>query len=190
MKHEKTLSRAVAVALHKAESLLMRGFFGAAHELAQSIEDRNPRDIESPILLAGLVQTKGDVSETIRILERCLDLKPDDSGALVAMAQALHYAGRTRDAVACCDQGLEKHPDETAFRLWKATTLDQSNDHVPAWECLQPLIARGPVSAQIAGVATRVLWGLQRYDEAITWALQAIHDPASTDSERRTLYMH
>lgn len=176
--------------LQQAQKLLEQGLTHGARDLARKLVQLQPNQFEPQYLLAVIEQRSGNIPQAILRLEQCLKIKPNDTRAILALAHALDFVGRSDEAIALCERGLSIKPGEPAFILQKATTLDQCNRYDEAWETLQPLLDGRPISAEAAGVITRVLTGLGRHDEAIRWAETTVKDQRNTPVARRTLWLY
>lgn len=183
-------TESIDASIARIRTLIDKGFVQAAHTLALETVKRAPNLFEANLQLASAKYTIGDIAGAIELLEKCLQMRPTDLPAIMAHAQALHFSGRSADAIAACDRALMVYPNETALRLQKATVQDQSNEPEAAWRTLEPLMGSRHVSSETAGVATRVLFALDRYDDALKWGQQAAEDPRTPDKDRRTIWMH
>jgi tetratricopeptide (TPR) repeat protein len=124
------------------------------------------------------------VAPAIRRYEERLAKDPG-SLAFAPLADLYRKAGRTKDAVALCRDGLSRFPGYGTARLILAKALADGGDTPGALAELQVLLKASPADAPAHRLAAELLRRLGRVAEAVPHLRQAVAlDPA--DRESRT----
>jgi len=178
------------MSLAQARKLFSSGAAQAAKELAQQLLQRSPDDFEIHEFLGEIEERMSNYSLALEHFRRCSQKRPNHLKSLVSLARMQHRMGHSMEAIAICDRVLAVMPEHPQFLLQKATSLDVRNDYEAAWQTLQPVMAKPPVLPALAGLATRALYGLGRYAEAIEVGTAAANDRRGTPEIRRTLWLH
>lgn len=178
------------VSLAQIRSMMQRGMLQAARELCVQLVQQSPRNAEALETLGQIEEKLGEMASATRRYEASLKVRPGYTATQLLLARALHRQGQSQKALAICDDVLRTDPGQAAFIIQKASILEQRNDSQAAWETIEPLMNRPQVMPEAANVATRVLDGLGRRDEAIKWGTQAAEDLQLPAEARRTLWLH
>lgn len=173
-----------------AEQMLKLGMVQAAHEMASRLLAERGNQPSLLLVLAEAEEKLGDTDAGLRHIGKYLQLVPESLPAMLLSAGMLHRSGRSREAIAVCDRALDMRPGEPAFILLKATAQDQMNDQPAAWQALEPMLASDNAPMEAAGLATRILAGLQRHEESLDWARRATAHPQATPASQRTVLLH
>jgi tetratricopeptide (TPR) repeat protein len=81
--------------------------------------------------------------KALEIFEQFLTAQPDHVEALAKKAAALEKLGRLADALACCNQAIERNGAHAPVLLQKGGLLNKLNRHAEAIDCFeQALLAR------------------------------------------------
>jgi tetratricopeptide (TPR) repeat protein len=125
------------------------------------------------------------VESAIRRQEERLARDPN-SLAFAQLADLYRKAGRLRDAVNLCQDGLRRYPHYTTARLILAKAYLDQGQLEPALAALEAILAGSPADAQCHRLAAEVHRRLGRLDAAIAHLEAALRlDPA--DRESRTI---
>lgn len=116
----------------------------------------NPNDAQALVLLANILQVKGDYPGAIPLYERAVALKPDDLETRFAFARALADGGQRVDAEIQLKKALELDPRNarTVFSLgqlyerWSPPRLEEARAHYTRASELQPEGAWGSNARQ------------------------------------------
>jgi tetratricopeptide (TPR) repeat protein len=121
-------------------------------------------------------------SSAIRRYEERLAKDPG-SLAFAPLADAYRKAGRTRDAIRLCREGLERFPEYTTARLTLAKALLDDGDADAALGEVQAILDRDPTDAQAHRLAGELERRQGRLDAAVTHVRQAAAlDPSDRES--------
>ncbi len=184
------IARNFSDSIQHAQRLLEQGLVQGARDVATEVAAKFPSRAEPMFLLARIEQRHGNSHAAIQWLKKCLAITPDSLPVLSELAQTLHYEGRCLESIAICDRGLSLQPGELAFVLQKASAQDQRHDYAAAWETLQPVLTASAVPTEAIGLATRVLGGLGRFDDAIVWAHRAVDQPQCPAKVKRNILFY
>ena len=122
---------------------------------------------------------------TIRRHEERLARDPT-SLAFAQLADLYRKAGRTREAVAVCRNGLARYPQYTTARLILAKALAAEGQLEPALAEIGAILAASPKDAQCHRLAAEIQRRLGHIDRAVTHLEAAVRlDPG--DRESRSL---
>jgi tetratricopeptide (TPR) repeat protein len=109
--------------------------------------------------------------------------KDPASLAFAPLAELYRKAGRTRDAVALCREGLTRFPDYTTARLILAKSLLDDGDADGALAEARAILAASPADAAAHRLAGELLRRAGRLEEALVHVRQAVAlDPADRES--------
>jgi tetratricopeptide (TPR) repeat protein len=104
--------------------------------------------------------------------------------AFAQLADLYRKAGRTRDAVALCRNGLTRYPHYTTARLILAKALVADGQLAPAQVELEAILEVSPKDVQSHRLAAEVQRRLGHIDEAVRHLEAAIAlDPADRESQ-------
>jgi tetratricopeptide (TPR) repeat protein len=104
--------------------------------------------------------------------------------AFAQLADLYRKAGRTRDAVALCRNGLARYPHYTTARLILAKALVADGQLGPAQVELEAILEVSPKDAQSHRLAAEIQRRLGHIDEAVTHLEAAIAlDPSDRESQ-------
>ncbi|HEV8437784.1 MAG TPA: tetratricopeptide repeat protein [Methylomirabilota bacterium] len=124
-------------------------------------------------------------SSAIRRYEERLAKDPG-SLAFALLADAYRKAGRTRDAIRLCREGLERFPEYATARLILAKAFLDDGDAEAALAEVRAILDRSPTDAQAHRLAGDLERRAGRLDTALAHLRQAVAlDP--TDRESRVL---
>jgi predicted Zn-dependent protease len=119
----------------------------------------------------------GKLSEAVVLLQRHLKQKPDDTVALVLLAQSAARLGHLEDAAEMLERCLERQPNSADARFVYAQVLHGQNRPHDALAQLQPMLARHPGELRLRFLAMtcRLLAGDYHQAEAMAAELRATH---------------
>jgi tetratricopeptide (TPR) repeat protein len=118
----------------------------------------------------------------IRRLEERLAKDPG-STAFAPLADAYRRAGRTREAVKLCREGLARFPDHATARLILAKSLLADGDPHEAWAEVHVILADNPADAQAHRLAGELERRRGRLPESLAHFRQAAAlDPSDRES--------
>ena len=121
-------------------------------------------------------------SSAIRRYEERLAKDPG-SLAFAPLADAYRKAGRTREAIRLCRDGLQRSPDYATARLILAKALLDDGDPEGALTEVRAILDRSPTDAQAHRLAGELERRRGRLDGAVTHLRQAVAlDPSDRES--------
>lgn len=97
---------------------------------------------------------------------RALELRPDDSKALVGYARSWFYAGNYGEACAAYGRLLEQNPDNRGFLLSYGVCLTNLERYDEAMKVLYRLDYEYPGDENVERVMARAMFGDGRYEQA------------------------
>jgi tetratricopeptide (TPR) repeat protein len=104
--------------------------------------------------------------------------------AFAQLADLYRKAGRTRDAVALCRNGLTRYPHYTTARLILAKALVADGQLAPAQVELEAILELSPKDAQCHRLAAEIQRRLGHIDEAVRHLEAAVAlDPSDRESQ-------
>lgn len=98
---------------------------------------------------------------------RALELRPDDSKALVGYARAWFYAGNYGEACSAYERLLKSNPDNKGFLLSYSVCLTNLERYDEAMKVLYKLNYEYPDDANVSRVMARALVGDGKYAQAL-----------------------
>ena len=106
----------------------------------------NPDDLDAMLLLANILQNRGDYAGAIGQYNRAVELRPDDLRIRLAFGQALANYGQRSDAEAQYKRALELDPNspEAEYSLgqlyarWDPPRTEEARQHYTRASDLQP----------------------------------------------------
>jgi tetratricopeptide (TPR) repeat protein len=142
---------------------------------------------KGPSMVQPVPRVSGDVAaedsalmSTIRRYEERLAKDPD-SPAFALLADAYRRAGRARDAIRLCREGLSRSPENTAARLALAKSLLDEGDSDAAMAEAQAILARNSAD----GPAHRLAGELERRRGNLDAAIAHLRHVVALDSADR-----
>jgi tetratricopeptide (TPR) repeat protein len=104
--------------------------------------------------------------------------------AFAQLADLYRKAGRTRDAVALCRNGLTRYPHYTTARLILAKALVADGELAPAQTELEAILEMSPKEVQCHRLAAEIQRRLGHIDEAVRHLEAAVGlDPSDRESQ-------
>lgn len=104
--------------------------------------------------------------------------------AFAQLADLYRKAGRTRDAVALCRNGLTRYPHYTTARLILAKALVADGQLAPAQTELEAILEMSPEDVQCHRLAAQIQRRLGHIDEAVRHLEAAVGlDPSDRESQ-------
>ena len=126
-----------ATALHRLAILAMRrAAFDECDALLQRLLILAPADTEAHTTRARLLAARGDLEGARAVVDSILDARPDDVGALQALAQFRAWNADRKGSEKAWRQALALDPSNLDTRLGLARTLRQQGRHAAAAEIL------------------------------------------------------
>src|SRR5690606_8310851 len=97
--------------------------------------NKNAREADDRVDDAGEALDDGDAEHALELAQTALVLDPKNSGAAIAVSEALCTLGRFSDAVPVLEKALKVHPHDGEL-FWTAAavylqTADDEHDHAP-----------------------------------------------------------
>jgi predicted Zn-dependent protease len=135
------------------ECFLVRAARGEVDEAAKYCQDRlENKDPAAPLILEALVSgcmRQYRLAEGAAFLQHWLDLKPDDTQALLFQIGFDRLRQRPEEAIARYRRVLELDPEHDSARLQLAATLVETRQYQEAFSTLEGLRQRQPDNAQV-----------------------------------------
>jgi tetratricopeptide (TPR) repeat protein len=137
----------------------------------------------APYNQAGMPGDDQTIVGAIRRQEERLARDPA-SLAFAQLADLYRKAGRTRDAIALCRNGLTRYPHYTTARLILAKALVADGQLVPAHVELEAILEISPKDVQCHRLAAEIQRRLGHIDEAVRHLEAAVAlDPSDRESQ-------
>lgn len=153
--------------LADAARLLADGRLGQAERLTRSVLKKDPLDTGAIRMLAVIGLRVGQFEDSIKLLERCLELSPGFHLARQNYALALSRRQRIDESVTQIDRLLIAEPNNPNYKLLKGSFLVQKGDHDSALDIFETLLADYPNQSNAQMNYGHTLKAVGRVDEAI-----------------------
>ncbi len=140
-------------------------------------------ETDAPYNEAGMPGDDQAIVGAIRRQEERLARDPA-SLAFAQLADLYRKAGRTRDAIALCRNGLTRYPHYTTARLILAKALVADGQLAPAQVELEAILEMSPKDVQCHRLAAEIQRRLGHIDEAVRHLEAAVaFDPSDRESQ-------
>ena len=176
-----------AMNLHAA-ALRASGNLQLARELEADILTKYPGQKDVSIRLANEAAHGGDLKRASAILDDALSVNPDDVQLLLGRANLFNRAKDIDGYVSALQSIIAKHPEEPLPRVWLANYHAEFDNYQEAWELVSGLEGSDIGLALVRG---KTLFGLERYEEALTdYQFLVSRFPESGEFHRRMAETH
>lgn len=148
---------------------------------------------ESPALLFRLAQVyrgQGDPEKALQTLESILDTYPEPARVVREMVDIHVTHGAFSEAIALCDQQLEKNPDDLQLGLLKAMLLLHKRNYDVAEKLLSSLSQAHPHAGQPLVLMANLYMSRQDAKQDYGAALQVLKKAAEVDTENTAAPMN
>lgn len=145
-----------------------RDYMGLAEEHARRALELDPANAEAHMVLGFLYQFLGDVDRSVHHLERSLEIKPDDSHALLWYSLSLSMAGRNEELNAAAGRLMEVDPlNPISHGIW-GYALQIHGDLQGGLEEIKTWSDGSPPGDAARFFYAHALATVERHDEALT----------------------
>ncbi len=165
---------------------MKQGLLGSAREMAQSLLQRGRRLDILQLMLAIEEQAQQSAS-ALEYARECLRFTPGNVDLLIHEIRLMYRLGQYQELIVTCDNALALQPDNVTFTVMKSAAMDMCHNYAEALDILQPFLKSKQPMPEVIDVATRALFGLKRYDEALQLARPCAADPRTPPQQRRTI---
>jgi tetratricopeptide (TPR) repeat protein len=185
---QRCCERALAVDSGHADSLHLMGrlsvqagqYDHAVEWIARAI--RLDPKVDYLASLGTALQRQGRHEEAVNVLDKAVQLKPEDAGLWTALGATLEEVKRTSDAVLCFEHALELDPSQREAAWRSALLLHQLGRLEEALVRLDLCDTLRPRDAIASSARSLVLRDLKRFDDYLAVAQQAHRlDPQHAD---------
>ena len=135
--------------LLEAMALFSKGRIGKSEALVREFLQQNPLDVNAIRLLADIGTRLGMLDDTIKLLERCLELAPDFHVARSNYAKALGQKQRYPEALQEIGKLTEAEPDNIGYALQQASLLSMAGIYEQAHDKFREVLKKVPENAKI-----------------------------------------
>jgi predicted O-linked N-acetylglucosamine transferase (SPINDLY family) len=150
-----------ALALHE------KGQLSQAQALYYAALELDALHAESIHHLGIIALQSNDISLAIELIERSLNLAPDNPAALNNLGMALEDSQQAESALKAYDHALSLDPGNTDANINRGNVLQTLQRWEQALSCYENLIARMPNNSDAYNNRGNVLRALMRHDQAI-----------------------
>ena len=180
-------------------SMIHEGRLQKAEKLVRHFLRRQPRHVEGMRLLALIGNELDVLTDAEFLLESCLEFAPDYDQARYDYANLLLKMQKFERAHSQCQQLLDRHPQNAAYRALLANAAAGIGDHYNAIELYREVLQHSPRQNQIYVMLGHALKTIGQRDEAIEayrkafelkpdygdayWSLANLKNYAFTDQE-------
>jgi tetratricopeptide (TPR) repeat protein len=167
----------------QAASYFRTGDLEQAEAICRQLLKRNKRDADALQMRGAIALKRRDYAEASKHYARCLSIKPQEPHFHFLAGRVTALQGRHDEAIRKLDKALQIRPGYEPAAEWKAKVLEWDGDYGQARAVLEPFVAAGTESVEMAEVQARVDIHDGRFQEAAEIAerhLAAADLPAET----------
>ncbi|WP_416396436.1 tetratricopeptide repeat protein [Allohahella sp. A8] len=178
----RTLKRVVAEDPENTEAraryarlLLAAGQLDEALEQTEILAKALPEDPDTLVMRAGALFKVGDEAGGQAVIDKAIQLNPDNSDALLLLATRKMADGEAQAALELLERGVKQSPKSLSMQLMKVQALNELKDYKSAIGVFQQLVDFYPDNTELAKTLARQYMIAGRRDDAAT-ALKAHAD--------------
>ena len=153
--------------MRRISGLLQSGDYRAAQTQLESLVAENPRCLEGLLMLAGTKQALGEAGQAELLLRRGIEIEPESSPMLTALAEFLLLAGRSEEAIPLLQRAIRCSPPHSRAALLLARHYLGAGQPVSALEVAAPWCESRKADADLAALHVAAYAALGRQDEAV-----------------------
>ncbi|MHC4769614.1 MAG: tetratricopeptide repeat-containing sulfotransferase family protein [Planctomycetota bacterium] len=140
----------------QAASFYRAGDIEQAEAICRQLLKRNKRDADALQLRGAIALKRRDYDEASKHYARCVAIKPAEAHFHFLAGRVAALQGRHAEAVRKLDRALQIRPDYEPAIEWKAKVLEWDGDYGQARALLEPFVAAGGESVEMAEIQARV----------------------------------
>ncbi|MHC4304057.1 MAG: tetratricopeptide repeat-containing sulfotransferase family protein [Planctomycetota bacterium] len=140
----------------QAASFYRAGDLEQAEAICKQLLKRNKRDADALQLRGAIALKRRDYAEASKHYARCVAIKPKEAHFHFLTGRVAALQGRYGEAVRKLDRALQIKPGYEPAVEWKAKVLEWDGDHEQARTLLEPFVADGRESVEMAEIQARV----------------------------------
>ena len=160
----------------------------AERELRAALEQR-PDFTDARVLLASVLEARGDVAGATQMLEQALQQRPDAAGARYNYALLLHRIGRIADAEAAMRRTLELWPERADVWMRQGELLRQIERLPESESALRRALELDPRLSAAYRLLAGVLFDQLRFAEALSVLARGHEHDADGHTRAYELYL-
>jgi len=137
-------------------------------EIWESLKAVHPDHPRLLNMIAQAYAAKGDYEQAMAAYEESLEVEPGQTDILAARCRILHWAGRRREAVRCCEEVLSSYPERDDVRqlLAELQMSREIGDYQAAVDNWRHLIAKEPNDLEWQAGLARAYYRTGAYQRA------------------------
>jgi tetratricopeptide (TPR) repeat protein len=167
LKMASSQSAALTDSMRRISGLLQAGQFAEAHSQLETLVAANPNYVEGLRLLAGTKQALGDLTQVEALLRRALDLDPQWTPTLTALAEFLLTVGRSDEAVPLLQRAVQGLPAYPRAALLLVRHYMDTGRPAPALEIATRWCSSGNLDGDLSALHVSAYAAMGRQNEAV-----------------------